>query len=134
MLPHRGIVSRDLILAAVLLAAATAGALSGATWSGVLRDSEGKPVGEAIIKLRPKSGDRGYTARTSANGNFVFSDIDANDYELSVEAAGTIWHAANPVTMKDGDALSTSLQVFTQPQELRLLPSREVVSVTASGG
>ena len=92
---------RSLCLIAALLAVPTADAFAAASWSGVLRDAAGKPIGEATVRLRSKSGDHDYTARTSANGNFAFTGIAATDYELSVEASGNTWHAANPVTIKD---------------------------------
>jgi hypothetical protein len=124
----------SLFLLAALLMVPVAEAFVGASWSGVLRDTAGKPVGEATVKLRSKSGSRDYTARTSAAGSFAFTRVLATDYELSVEAAGNTWHAANPVTIKDGDRLTTSLQVLSQPQEVRLLPSSEDTSPQASGG
>src|SRR6266849_6020003 len=125
---------RSLCLIAALLAVPMANAFVASSWSGVLRDTTGKPIGEATLKLRSKSGDRDYIATTSASGNFAFTGMAATDYELSVEAAGNIWHAANPVTIKDGDTLTTNLQVFSQPPELRLLPSSEAASPQASGG
>jgi len=47
------------------------------------------------------------------------------------ETPGT---AANAITIKDGATLTTALQVSSQPQELRLLPSSEDASPQASGG
>jgi hypothetical protein len=111
-----------------------ANAFVAASWSGVLRDAAGKPVGEAKVKLRSKSGDRNYTAVTSESGGFAFTGMAANDYEISVETSGNSWRAANPVAIKDEDTLTTNLQIFTQPPELRLLPAREVISVQGSGG
>ena len=101
---------------------------------GVLRDAAGKPVGEATVKLRSKSGDHIYASLTSESGNFSFNGMAAADYDVFVEASGNTWHAASPVTIKDEEALTTNLQIFIQPLELRLLPAREVVSVQGSGG
>jgi len=125
---------RSLCLVAALLAVPMANAFVAASWSGVLRDAAGKPVGEAKVKLRSKSGDRNYTAVTSESGGFAFTGMAANDYEISVETSGNSWRAANPVAIKDEDTLTTNLQIFTQPPELRLLPAREVISVQGSGG
>src|SRR5437773_5320681 len=120
---RRGNPVRSLCLVAIWLAVSTAYALAAASWNGVLRDALGKPVSEASVRLRSKSGDRNYTAQTSAAGNFAFTGIAATNYDVSVEAGGTSWHTASPVTIKDGDALTASLQALSQPQELRLLPS-----------
>src|SRR5437867_1744460 len=125
---------RSLCLLAALLAVPMANAFVSASWSGVLRDAAGKPVGEATVKLRSKSGDRNYTAVTSESGAFAFTGMAANDYEISVETSGNSWRAANPFAIKDEDTLTTNLQIFTQPPELRLLPAREVISVQGSGG
>src|SRR6266478_784249 len=125
---------RSLGLITALLAVPTADAFMVASWTGVLRDTAGRPIGEATVRLRSRSGDHGYTATTSASGNFAFTGIVATDYKLSVEAAGNTWYAANAVTIKDGATLTTTLQVSSQPQELRLLPSSEDASPQASGG
>jgi len=125
---------RSLCLIATLLAVPMAAAFVAASWNGVLRDAAGKPIAEATVRLRSKSGDRDYTATTSANGNFAFAGIVATDYEISVEASGNTWHAASLVRLKDGDMLTSSLQVVSQPPELRLLPSSEEASPQASGG
>ncbi len=125
---------RSLGLITALLAVPTADAFVVASWTGVLRDTAGRPIGEATVRLRSRSGDHGYTATTSASGNFAFSGIVATDYKLSVEAAGNTWYAANAITIKDGATLTTALQVSSQPQELRLLPSSEDASPQASGG
>ena len=123
-----------LCLLATLPAVPTAAAFAATSWNGVLRDAAGKPVGEATVRLRSKSGDHNYTSVTSENGNFAFNGMAASDYELSVEASGNTWHAASPVTVRDEETLTTNLQVLTQPRELRLLPAREVISVQGSGG
>jgi len=125
---------RSLGLITALLAVPTADAFVVASWTGVLRDTAGRPIGEATVRLRSRSGDHGYTATTSASGNFAFTGIVATDYKLSVEAAGNTWYAANAITIKDGATLTTALQVSSQPQELRLLPSSEDASPQASGG
>ncbi len=125
---------RSLCLIAIWLTVSTAYALASASWNGVLRDASGKPVGEASVRLRSKSGDRDYTAQTSAAGNFAFTGIAATNYDVSVEAGGNTWHAASPVSIKDGDALTASLQALSQPQELRLLPSSEAAPPQATGG
>ena len=117
-----------------LLAVPTADALAAASWSGVLRDAAGKPIGEATVRLRSKSANHDYAATTSASGSFAFTGIGATDYDLSVEAAGNTWHAAHSLLIKDGDTLTASLQVLSQPPELRLLPASEEASPQASGG
>ena len=134
MLTRPGNPVRSLCLIVALLAVLAAGAFGASSWSGVVRDGVGKPIGEATVRLRSKSRDRDYAATTSANGNFALSGMAATDYELSVEASGNSWHATSLVTIKDGDTLTTNLQVFSQPPELRLLPASEEASPQASGG
>jgi hypothetical protein len=124
---------RSLFLIAALLVVPGAEASAAPSWNGVLRDSAGKPLGEATVRLRTRSGDRDYASRTSPTGNFSFAAMKATDYDVTVESAGHTWHAASPVTVKEGDALTASLQVLAE-QEVRLLPSSEVSSPQASGG
>ncbi len=125
---------RTLCLVAALAAAPLAGAVSVSSWSGVLRDHAGKPVGEAIVKLRSTSRDRDYTTRASATGNFTFSEIVAGDYELSVETAGKTWKMATPLVIKERTSFSATLQLSVQPQEVRVVPSNEESSPQSSGG
>src|SRR5438309_2279656 len=93
---------RSLCLVAVWLMVSMAYAFAAASWNGVLRDALGKPVSEASVRLRSKSGDRDYTVQTSAAGNFRFTGIAPTNYDVSVQAAGNTWHTASPVTINDG--------------------------------
>ena len=124
---------RGLCLVTTLVAAPLAVA-SAASWSGVLLDDAGKPVAEATVRLRALSGDRDYKARTSANGKFALSGVVAGDYRLWVERDGKTWGVADPVTMKDGIALTSTLQFSPQPGQLRVVPSGKESSAQASGG
>ena len=125
---------RGLCLIATLAAASLAVAFAAASWSGVLRDDAGKPVAEATVRLRAISGDQNYTARTSANGGFALTGVVAGEYRLSVESDGKTWNAGNPVTMKDGVALTSTLQLTSQAEQLRVVPSGKESSAQASGG
>ena len=75
-----------------------------------------------------------YTAKTSANGRFALTGVVAGDYRLSVETDGKTWNVGNPVTMKDGVALTSTLQLTSQPGQLRVVPSGKESSAQASGG
>ena len=125
---------RRLCLIATLAAASLAVAFAAASWSGVLRDDAGKPVAEATVRLRAISGDQNYTARTSANGGFALTGVVAGEYRLSVESDGKTWNAGNPVTMKDGVALTSTFQLTSQAEQLRVVPSGKESSTQASGG
>ena len=132
----------------VLLAGTIAGAVSAASWNGVLNDASGKPVAGAGIKLHAASG-RDYIATTAVDGKFAFAGIELGSYEVSVRIADKEWKAASPVVVKDAAALTLSLQFFSlqhpgpqQPgtehpepgQELRVVPSGAAASAQASGG
>jgi hypothetical protein len=132
MLFRVGVLARGLCLVATVAAASLAVA-SAASWSGVLRDEAGQPVVEATVRLRGMSGDRNYTARTSADGRFAITGVVAGDYRLSAETDGKTWKATDPVTMKDGVALTSTLQL-TQPGQLQVVASGKQSSAQASGG
>jgi hypothetical protein len=105
-----------------------------ASWSGVLRDSAGNPVGMAIIKLVSREGSRGYSATTSTSGQFAFAAIAASNYTLTISAEGQTWTATDPVVIKEGSILTSGLQFSAQSQELRVVVAREAASPQASGG
>src|SRR5882762_8074854 len=105
---HRAL---TLCLLLVLAMAPAASARSAGSWTGFVRDEAGNPVGEATIRLHLAGGGSDYTARTSASGKFVFAEIGAGNYALSV-----------------------ALQLSSQKQELRAVPSTEESSPQATGG
>src|SRR5882672_7664276 len=81
------------------------------SWSGVLRDSAGHPVGSAAIKLAGVDVNREYSATTSTTGQFSFTAVEAGNYTLTVSVAGKAWTAADPVVIKDGATLTSGLQL-----------------------
>jgi carboxypeptidase family protein len=136
MLSRLGETLHALCLITALAAATVASAFSLASWRGVLRDNAGKPVGTATVNLSSIGGDRHYSARTSASGEFALVEIVAGDYDLSVESGGKTWGGARPVVVviKDGALLTSALQLMSQAPEVRILPSGEASSAQASGG
>src|SRR5450755_4863755 len=101
-----------LCLFTVLAGDTVASGFSLASWRGVVRDDAGKPVGTATLKLTSVSGGLHYLTSTSAGGGFAFPEIVAGEYELSVESGGKRWASAKPITLKDGTALSSALQLL----------------------
>ena len=103
------------------------------SWTGVLRDSTRTPVRDARVILNAASKSAGFSATTSADGQFSFSDIPSGVYELSVSANGKVWHASRPLVIKDGILSTASLQL-SSPEEARLVIQEEGASPQATGG
>src|SRR5579863_2298918 len=120
MLSCSGNPLRILPLFAILVAAAMGHALAAASWSGVLTDASGKPVGAAIVTLHAASGRRDYSATTAADGTFVFAEIAAGAYDVSVTAADKIWKATGSVAIQESSTLTFALQLLSNGQELRV--------------
>jgi hypothetical protein len=118
-----------LIPASALLATA----LSKGSWSGSLRDEAGNPIPEATVHIRLSGGPE-HTVQTSANGKFVFADISAGSYELSVENHQKTWKSLDHVIIKDGTTFTAALQLSLQKDELRVAPITEESSPQATGG
>src|SRR5213592_772561 len=74
------------------------------SWSGVVRDAAGNPVGMATVKLMSGVNKREYSATTSTSGEFTFIAVTAGDYTVTVSATGKIWTAVDPVIFKDSGA------------------------------
>src|SRR5436309_2203884 len=104
------------------------------SWSGVLRDSGGNPIGGATIKLSAVAANREYSATTSTTGQFAFTAVVAGNYTLTVSVAGKNWTASDPVVIKDGATLTSGLQLSPHGQELRVMAATEMASPQASGG
>ena len=104
------------------------------SWSGVLRDAAGNPVGMATIKLVAVDSNHEYSASTSAMGQFEFAVIVPGDYTLTVNAAGKVWTAADRVDIKGGVTVASSLRLVPEGHELRVVITQETASPQASGG
>jgi hypothetical protein len=102
--------------------------------AGVLRDKSGNPVANAIVRLQSKSDDRGYTAKSSASGEFSFEAIALGSYQLTVTLAGKTYTAANPVTIEPGKALTATLELSRQDGTVLVSVAQAPTSVQASGG
>src|SRR5271169_2587091 len=91
-------------LIGILLTAMAAGAVSAATWNGVLSDAAGKPIAGAIVKLH-SGGAQDYSATTARDGKFGFVEIAAGSYEVSVRITDKEWKAVAPLFVGDKPAL-----------------------------
>src|SRR5262249_52129684 len=92
------------------------------------------PVASATVNIRSTAGRSSYEATTSANGQFNFSGLAAGTYNLFVTTASETIKAANPVIIREGEALNANLQVSAQERDLRIAAAEEVPSPQASGG
>ena len=124
--------SRALCLLLLFGAAFPASAASPASWTGLLRDSDGKPVSDAIIRMELTDGQQSYTAITSSSGEFAFREVVAGKYQVLVESQHKNWKTADPVHFRDGTELKATLQISNE-SELRVITTPEE-SAQASGG
>ncbi|HEY3973401.1 MAG TPA: TonB-dependent receptor [Candidatus Sulfotelmatobacter sp.] len=99
----------------------------------MLSDGSGKAIAGAKLKVHSAAG-RDYSATTAANGRFVFEGIAAGTYEVSVKIADKEWKSAAPFVVTEESGLSSSLQLSSQGNELRILAAAAAASPQASGG
>lgn len=131
--------SHHLLLLLVLLIAPCASGFAEASWSGVLTDAVGNPVGNAIVTLRAIMGTNECSTTTGTDGKFVFARIVAGSYEASVEIAGKQWKAASPIVVQDAATHPVALQLSASGQILNIITSNGQsaagnASALASGG
>jgi Carboxypeptidase regulatory-like domain len=98
-----------------------------------LLDASGNPVEKAEIHLRATDGSHGYTATTSANGQFTIVAIVSGSYTLTATAQGKTWTATETVRIEDGAGLPFSLQLSAQGQELRIIGEKGAEKGAATG-
>ena len=91
-------------------------------------------MGDAAIVLHAVSGDREYTVKSSAGGQFAFVEIASGSYALRVTHDGKTWNAANPVVIADGVALVAALELAIQGQVVRVVTGGESAAPQGSGG
>lgn len=134
MFPRSGALVRFLVVFIFSSLTLSAQRLPVSSWKGILRDAQGKPVSGGAIRL---SAARDYDAASSANGEFLFPDIPAGNYQLAVSALGKNWTAAAPVIIQPGVALAASLQLSAQAEEFHVLIIDQAAAQTipqATGG
>src|SRR5208337_4474691 len=112
---------RKLCFVVLLLLVLPARTLSANSWKGIVHDKPGHAVAEATVSLQATSGDRAYSAKTSASGEFFFADIAAQSYRVTVIFNGKTWNAVAPMAVKDGDALAADLELSEHDQTLVVL-------------
>jgi hypothetical protein len=126
-------ISKLCLLAMVVLAPAIS-AMAAGSWRGVLRNGDGTPVGEAIIRLKLDGGHQDYSARTGSGGEFAFPEVGAGSYALSVEDQQGNWKMSDPVVIRDGVVIRAGLEITAAEQKLRLLPAADESSPQGTGG
>ena len=104
------------------------------SWAGVLRDKNGSPIANAIINLYAKSNDRSYTTKSSASGEFLFAELAAGSYQLSVALAGKTYLSASPLAVEAGKNITALLTLSRQEGTVVVLADREATAAAASGG
>jgi hypothetical protein len=110
------------------------GASSAGSWTGWLRDGDGRPLGDATVRLSGSDGTVSYNATTSASGKFTFAGIPAGSYQVWVENDHKIWTLPDRVAIRGGTPVTAALQLSSQTQELRIVSAPEEGSAQASGG
>src|ERR1700722_8008586 len=105
-----------------------------ASWRGMLRDADGHPIANASIELHATSGNHDYSSKTSATGDFAFTEIAEGTYTLRVTIGAKSWSAANTVAFKDDAAGSGVLELSATDTVLRVITSGEGKRTQGSGG
>ncbi len=125
---------RKCCITVLLLLVLSAPAFSANSWKGSVRDKAGHAVSDAMVSLHSTSGSTDYFAKTSATGEFLFPNIQAQSYQVAVKLNGKTWKAAEPLSFKDGDALTADLELSGENQTLALIARSNVATQQGSGG
>ena len=75
------------VLVAIALPIAAAARAQNAP-GGTVSDPSGRPLADAAVRFAALAGEPVFDTRTDANGNFLFQDIPAGEYLLSVRSPG----------------------------------------------
>jgi hypothetical protein len=108
--------------------------LVAASWTGVAYDPGGKPIGQATIALHAASGNRDYSVSSSTTGEFLFADIGAGSYRVTLSADGKIWTAGDLLIVKERGTLTADLKISEQDQTLRVVAREKGASPQGTGG
>jgi hypothetical protein len=106
----------------VLLLAPAASAEDPASWRGVIRDSQGRPIAAAQIRLR--SAAAAITATSDAAGAFRFESIPPLRYTLAIERSGQTF-TSPPVEVRPGERRVDSITLIGSELVLTTAPARQ---------
>jgi tetratricopeptide (TPR) repeat protein len=94
------------VLMALLMPAAGAlqgsQSLDGLTVQGSVHDSDGKPVGDALVRLERKDVPGAVETKTNAEGEFRFSTVRSGSYVVSAEKSGVRSKPSVVITQAQG--------------------------------
>ena len=120
--------------------------------SGIVRDSAGKPVSEASVRLEQQGGPVAVSTTTNSEGGFAFSSVAPGTYNVIAEKSGLRSHPASVVNPSEGNPPTVTLTLepsgqgsskansstqFAGPMEFADTPSFTIAAVTdwtAAGG
>jgi len=120
--------------------------------SGIVRDSAGKPISEASVRLEQQGGPGTVSTTTNPEGGFAFSSVTPGTYKVIAEKSGLRSRPAsvvnpsqgNPSTVTlilepsgQGSSKANSSTQFAGPMEFADTPSFTIAAVTdwtAAGG
>jgi hypothetical protein len=73
----------------LILSAASAWA-TGSTLQGIVKDSEGRPIRGASIRIEAKNGSLVRTIQTDVNGRYISDSLPAGDYRVTLIMSGAV--------------------------------------------
>lgn len=76
---------------------------------GVVRDSAGKPIGQASVRLGQDGGPRAAETKTDADGAFAFSNLAPGNYSLVAEESGRRSRRTAVIASSSGDLQPVAL-------------------------
>jgi Carboxypeptidase regulatory-like domain len=132
----RGLLNRFSIVCFViiLLFESRAGALSGASWNGVLTDGAGKPVAGAFVAMHSLVGGQDHDVTTVPDGEFAITELAPGSYSLAVVIGDRTWKAAAPITVNGTPGMTMNLRLASSGNDLLVSISPAKASAQASGG
>jgi tetratricopeptide (TPR) repeat protein len=96
------------------LCAQTASSAS-AELMGVVRDSHGMGVPDAIVSLENRSDSHGWSKRTDSNGSYKFAPLAAGSYTIRAELTGKGRAQFGPFALNSGEGKTIDLTLSASP-------------------
>lgn len=80
------------------------------------------------------NGGRRYSTNSSASGEFLFSDVEAQSYQLTVKVNDRARNAPGPVVIQEGDILIADLEMSGLNQTVAVVTRINVATQQGSDG
>ncbi|HXX13314.1 MAG TPA: TonB-dependent receptor [Candidatus Eremiobacteraceae bacterium] len=104
------------------------------SWTGVITDTSGAPLVNAVVILRSTNTATEYRSSSGSNGSFTFGAVEPGQYRVSLLVQEKEYTATDLVSFQQDQQLTSNLQFLSAEQTLRIVGPSGPAPTSSSQG